>query len=63
MNPGTKDTAPRPSAIGGYEDWPSYLRSHPRHIAETPAGQELADALGVPSGPGSPGAAIESLVL
>ena len=62
MNPGTKDTAPRPSAIGGYEDWPSYLRSHPRHIAETPAGQELADALGVPSGPGSTGAAIEPSV-
>ena len=62
MNPGTKDTAPRPSAIGGYEDWPSYLRSHPRHIAETPAGQELADALGVPSGPGSTGAATEPSV-
>lgn len=62
MNPGTKDTAPRPSAIGGYEDWPSYLRSHPRHIAETPAGQELADALGVPSAPANSGAAIEAPV-
>ena len=47
-------TAPRPSAIGGYEDWPSYLRTHPRHIAETSAGQELADALGVPAGPVAP---------
>jgi dienelactone hydrolase len=51
-------TAPRPSAIGGYEDWPSYLRTHPRHLAETSAGQELADALGVPAGPAAPGTAM-----
>ncbi|WP_258073875.1 acetylesterase [Arthrobacter sp. Y81] len=56
MNPGTMDAAPRPSAIGGFENWPSYLWSHPRHIAETPAGQALADALGVPSAPANSGA-------
>ncbi|CAN7484849.1 acetylesterase [Arthrobacter sp. LjRoot78] len=54
-------TAPRPSAIGGYEDWPSYLRTHPRHIAETSAGQELADALGVPAAPQS--AALSAAVI
>jgi dienelactone hydrolase len=62
-DPGTMDPAPRPGAIGGYEDWPSYLRSHPRHIAESPAGQELADALGVPSAPANPGAVPESAAL
>lgn len=63
MNPDDTDTAPRPSAIGGYEDWPSYLRSHPRHIADTPERQELADALGVPAGPAGPGAVLESVVV
>ena len=62
-DPGPTDTPPRPSAIGGYEDWPSYLRSHPRHVADTPAGQELADALGVPAAPASFGLALESGVL
>ena len=39
----------RPSAIAGYEDWPGYVRSRPRHQAATPAAQDLADALGVPA--------------
>jgi dienelactone hydrolase len=55
--------APRPSAIGGYEDWPAYIRSHPHHIAESPAGQELSDALGVPAAPPLPGAVSESVGL
>ncbi|MHC6593844.1 acetylxylan esterase [Arthrobacter sp. C152] len=38
----------RPSAIAGYEDWPAYMRSHPRHTAADPRAQELADVLGVP---------------
>ena len=74
MNPGTPDTtgapgspgtrpAPRPSAIGGYEDWPSYVSARGRHIAETSAGQELADALGVPAAPADPAAVRASVVL
>ncbi|QCO99748.1 acetylesterase [Arthrobacter sp. 24S4-2] len=51
MNSGSTDAAPRPSAIGGYEDWPAYIRSHPRHIA---------DALGVPDVPAHPNAVLES---
>ncbi|MBP1134938.1 dienelactone hydrolase [Arthrobacter sp. PvP023] len=38
----------RPSAIAGYEDWPDWVRQHPRHQASGPAAQELSDALGVP---------------
>lgn len=44
---------PRPSAIAGYEDWPAYVRSRPRHRASAAAAQELSDALGVP-GPVAP---------
>jgi dienelactone hydrolase len=44
---------PRPSAIAGYEDWPAYVRSKPRHRAAAAAAQELSDALGVP-GPVAP---------
>jgi dienelactone hydrolase len=44
------DTHPaRPSAIAGYEDWPAYIRQHPRYSAAAPAAQELSDALGVPA--------------
>ncbi|SLK07413.1 acetylxylan esterase [Arthrobacter sp. P2b] len=44
------DTRPaRPSAIAGYEDWPAYVRQHPRYRAATAAAQELSDALGVPA--------------
>ncbi|WP_458781063.1 acetylxylan esterase [Arthrobacter sp. D3-16] len=39
---------PRPSAIGGYGDWPAYVQQHPRYQAASPASQGLADALGVP---------------
>ncbi|WLQ07251.1 acetylesterase [Arthrobacter oryzae] len=64
---GTRDspgTGPeRPSAIGGYEDWPSYVGTRRRHIAETSAGQELADALGVPAAPADPAAVRDSVVL
>ena len=62
MNPGTTDTKLRPSAIGGYEDWPSYLRSHPRYLADTCPGQELADALGVPAVPSTPDVLFDSQV-
>ncbi|WP_324643064.1 acetylesterase [Pseudarthrobacter sp. LT1] len=41
-------TPARPSAIAGYDDWPAYVRSNPRHQASTAAAQELSDALGVP---------------
>ncbi|MGN7151029.1 acetylxylan esterase [Arthrobacter sp. SAFR-179] len=40
--------AVRPSAIAGYEDWPAYVREHPRHEASTQPAQEFSDALGVP---------------
>ena len=60
---GPMETAPRPSAIGGYGDWPAYVSARPRHLAETPAGQELADALGVPAAPANPGAVLDSVVL
>ncbi|MDF2050149.1 acetylxylan esterase [Arthrobacter sp. Cr_A7] len=44
------DTRPaRPSAIAGYEDWPAYVRQHPRYGAATAGAQELSDALGVPA--------------
>nr|WP_240720879.1 acetylxylan esterase [Pseudarthrobacter sp. NamE2] len=46
--------AARPSAIAGYEDWPAYVRQHPRFAAAAPEAQELADALGVPGMPGAP---------
>ena len=38
----------RPSAIAGFEDWPAYVRENPQYAATAPAGQELADVLGVP---------------
>lgn len=38
----------RPSAIGGYEDWPTYVRAMGRHPAENTG---LARALGVPTVP------------
>lgn len=60
MNSGRIDDAPRPSAIGGYEDWPAFMRSRPRHIAESAPAQELADALGVPAVPEAPHAVLES---
>ena len=41
----------RPSAIAGYGDWPAYVQRYPRYQAATPAGQEFADALGVPGAP------------
>ncbi|NUP58826.1 MAG: acetylesterase [Pseudarthrobacter sp.] len=44
----------RPSALGGYEDWPGYLRAHPRHTSAGSPSQELADALGVPGTYGLP---------
>ncbi|TDT86167.1 acetyl xylan esterase AXE1 [Arthrobacter sp. AG258] len=47
-------TATRPSAIGGYDDWPAYVRARPRHRASTAAAQELSDALGVPAVPAPP---------
>ncbi|MDQ0663018.1 dienelactone hydrolase [Arthrobacter ulcerisalmonis] len=46
----------RPSAIAGYDDWPAYVRQHPRHQASTRPAQEFSDALGVP-GAGAPPAA------
>ncbi|WP_309980309.1 acetylesterase [Arthrobacter oryzae] len=49
--------------MGGYEDWPSYLRWHPRHIADSPAGQELADALGVPAAAANSGLVLGSVAL
>lgn len=60
MNSGRIDDAPRPSAIGGYEDWPAYIHSRPRHRAESAPAQELADALGVPPVPEAPHAVLES---
>lgn len=62
MNSGPTDAAPRPSAIGGYEDWPAYLRTHPRHVAESAPAQELSDALGVPEVPANPAVALEAEV-
>lgn len=44
----------RPSAIAAYEDWPAYVRAHPRYRAGTPASQEFADALGVPGASAAP---------
>jgi dienelactone hydrolase len=62
MNSGPTDAAPRPSAIGGYEDWPAYIRSHPHYAAESAAAQELSDALGVPEVPANPAFVLESEV-
>jgi dienelactone hydrolase len=53
------DTAARPSAIGGFEDWPAYIREQPRFAAATPGRQELADALGVPGASGTPRVTVE----
>ncbi|QSZ50017.1 dienelactone hydrolase family protein [Arthrobacter sp. D5-1] len=43
-----EDTPVRPSALTRYEDWPDYAVRH-RFNAASPAAQELADTLGVPS--------------
>jgi dienelactone hydrolase len=43
-----------PSAIGGYEDWPAFMRQGTGYRAAHPAGQELAEALGVPAVQGPP---------
>jgi len=53
------ETAARPSAIGGFEDWPAYIREQPRFAAATPGRQELADALGVPGASGTPRVTVE----
>ena len=50
--------AARPSAIGGYEDWPAYVREHPVHPAATHPAQELSDALGVPRASAPPHATV-----
>ncbi|WP_311214029.1 MULTISPECIES: dienelactone hydrolase family protein [unclassified Arthrobacter] len=42
------DTPTRPSALARYEDWPDYALRH-RFTAASPAAQQLADTLGVPS--------------
>jgi dienelactone hydrolase len=62
MNSGPTDAAPRPSAIGGSEDWPAYMRRHPHYVAESAAAQELSDALGVPDVPANPAVVLESEV-
>src|SRR5215207_6902390 len=52
-------TAARPSALGGYEDWPAYLRSSGRFLAPSHDAQALADVLGVPAVQSPPEVAIE----
>lgn len=47
-------TTRRPSALGGYEDWPGHARGA-RHSAPRRAAQEIADALGVPAVTNAPG--------
>lgn len=42
---------PRPSAIGGYEDWPDYVRATPALSPEHDGGRALAETLGVPAAP------------
>ncbi|MET4061905.1 dienelactone hydrolase [Arthrobacter sp. UYP6] len=37
------------SAIGGYEDWPAYIRSDPGYSGHSPASAKLAAILGVPA--------------
>lgn len=37
------------SAIGGFEDWPAFIRSHPGHAGHSPASTKLAGVLGVPA--------------
>lgn len=44
------DPSVRPSAIPGYDDWPSYVRSRGPAMVSPPA-QPLADVLGVPAPP------------
>lgn len=61
MNSGLINDAQRPGAIGGYEDWPAFMRSRPRHVAGSAPSQELADALGVPAVPEAPRAVLESV--
>jgi dienelactone hydrolase len=45
----TESPAARPSAIGGYEDWPSYVRSGGGYLTASPQAKALADVLGVPA--------------
>lgn len=40
--------ASRPSAIPGYEDWPTYVRARPGHLTMSHPALDLAAALGVP---------------
>jgi dienelactone hydrolase len=40
--------AARPSAIPGYEDWPTYVRTRPGYSAHSRAARDLGSALGVP---------------
>ncbi|TQJ38310.1 acetyl xylan esterase AXE1 [Arthrobacter sp. SLBN-112] len=54
MTPPAPIPAARPSAIAGYNDWPAYLRKHPRHQASTRPAQEFSDALGVPGAGAAP---------
>lgn len=49
----------RPSAIGGYEDWPGFMASAPRYRAPDSRRTELADALGVPGIGAGPAVTIE----
>ncbi|MCL3862974.1 acetylesterase [Actinotalea sp. K2] len=44
---------PRPSALGGYEDWPGWMRGRPL-LAGDPAAAGLAEVLGVPRPDGRP---------
>lgn len=37
------------SAIGGFEDWPAFIRSSPGHVGHSPASSKLAGLLGVPA--------------
>ncbi|WP_159830267.1 acetylxylan esterase [Arthrobacter sp. 9AX] len=50
---------PRPSAIGGYEDWPAYVQEHRRYQAAATSAQELADVLGVPGALPSPAVTVQ----
>ncbi|WP_240675456.1 acetylesterase [Cellulomonas endophytica] len=38
-----------PDPLAGYEDWPSWVRGRPRHRPGDPAGDALAQVLGVPA--------------
>jgi hypothetical protein len=40
--------AARPSAIPGYEDWPTYVRTRPGYSAHSRPAGDLGSALGAP---------------